>query len=128
MIYCSKCGEGNREDARYCARCGNPLASTNNPVTAPPSNGSQLMPETYLWQSIVVTILCCLPLGIPAIVYATQVEKYFIRGEIAAAERASRQAKNFCIWSLAAGLLFLIGYIGIYVVILGGAALGGAFN
>lgn len=121
MIYCSKCGEGNREDARYCLHCGNPLHGTNNPVTTPPSNSNRFMPETYLWQSIVVTILCCLPLGIPAIVYATQVEKYFMRGEIDAAQRSSRMAKNFCIWALAVGLLFLVSYILIYVIALGGA-------
>jgi hypothetical protein len=124
MIYCSKCGEGNQEDARFCSRCGNLLQGTNSPVTAQPLNNGESMPETYLWQSIVVTILCCLPLGIPAIVYSTQVEKYFMRGELAAAQRASRLAKNFCIGSLVAGLLFIVGYILIYVIALGGAFAG----
>jgi ribosomal protein L40E len=121
MIYCSKCGAENGEDGRYCLRCGHPLQGAAGSVTAPPPNEKPSIPETYLWQSIVVTILCCLPLGIPAIVYATQVEKYFMMGEMAAAQRASRLAKNFCIWALVGGLLFVTAYVIFYLVMLGGA-------
>ncbi len=61
---------------------------------------------TYLWQSIVVTILCCLPLGIPAIVYAARVESLRLRGDIAGAMAASSSAKMWCLIALIAGLVF----------------------
>lgn len=54
----------------------------------------------YLWQSIVVTILCCLPLGIPAIVYAAKVDNLKASGNIAGALEASANAKKWCIISL----------------------------
>jgi uncharacterized membrane protein YvbJ len=119
MKHCSKCGESNHEDARYCIRCGNPLSAAYTDNAAAPASHNEPIPDTYLWQSIVVTILCCLPLGIPAIVYATQVEKYFFNGNIDAAKQASNKAKNFCIWSLVSGLVVLVAYI-LYFVTLGG--------
>ncbi|MDR1406305.1 MAG: CD225/dispanin family protein [Prevotellaceae bacterium] len=122
MNYCSKCGSENHDDARYCVRCGNPLNASKNTVATPSDDPNRAsMPDTYLWQSIVVTLLCCLPLGIPAIVYATQVEKYFFRGDIAAALRASRMAKNFCIGALVTGLIGVVFYT-IYIAFLGGLA------
>ena len=50
----------------------------------------------YLWQSIVVTILCCWPLGIPAIVYAAKVDGLSARGDIQGAMSASASAKRWC--------------------------------
>jgi hypothetical protein len=65
-----------------------------------------------------------MPLGIPAIVYAAQVEKQFMSGNVDAARRSSRYAKNFSIASLATGLLFIVFYI-IYIIIVVAAAGGG---
>ena len=42
----------------------------------------------YLWQSIVVTLFCCLPFGIPAIVYAAKVDTLKAQGNIAEAMAA----------------------------------------
>ena len=43
------------------------------PISAPYQQTPGLPIPNYLWQSIVVTILCCWPFGIPAIVYAAKV-------------------------------------------------------
>ena len=59
-----------------------------------PFEGSHI--PNYLWQSIVVTILCCWPLGIPAIVYAAKVDGLKARGDIAGAMAASASAKTWC--------------------------------
>ncbi|WP_462204056.1 CD225/dispanin family protein, partial [Frankia sp. CcWB3] len=40
---------------------------------------------TYLWQSIVATLLCCLPAGIVAIVFASQVQGRQQSGDVAGA-------------------------------------------
>jgi hypothetical protein len=50
----------------------------------------------YLVQSILVTLCCCLPAGIVAIVYAAQVNSKVAAGDIAGAMESSRLAK---IWS-----------------------------
>jgi predicted nucleic acid-binding Zn ribbon protein len=127
MKYCPTCGDANPDYAHFCTKCGHEIPSTAAVPPPPAPNRVSLpaepMPETYLWQSIVVTILCCLFLGIPAIVYATQVEKHYLRGDMVSANRASNNAKNFCIWSLVLSLIG-IGVWLIYVFVLGGLALG----
>ncbi len=79
-----------------------------------------MKPDTYLVWSILVTVLCCLPFGIPAIVYATKVDNLYYCGQYDAAINASKQAKTWTIVSAACGLVFAIIYT-IYVLALGGA-------
>jgi Interferon-induced transmembrane protein len=49
-------------------------------------------PKTWLVESILVTILCCLPFGIAGIVNAAKVESRFNAGDIDGAEHASAEA------------------------------------
>lgn len=65
-------------------------------------------PNNYLVWTILTTILCCWPLGIPAIVYATKVEKLWNAGDRAGAQNASEQAKMWCFISLGGGVLAFI--------------------
>jgi hypothetical protein len=83
----------------------------SSPSVAPASAASngQAIPN-YLWQSIVVTIFCCWPFGIPAIVNAAKVEGLKGRGDFAGAKAASDSAKKWCIISLALGLVFIVAY------------------
>lgn len=64
--------------------------------------------NSYLWQSIVATLLCCMPAGIVAIVYAAKVEGLQKAGDLAGAERSARLAKTWVNVSVALGLLFFI--------------------
>ena len=59
----------------------------------------------YLVQSILVTLCCCLPFGIVAIVYAAQVNSKFSTGDVAGAQNASAQAKKWCWISVIVGLI-----------------------
>ncbi|MGE9267714.1 MAG: CD225/dispanin family protein [Verrucomicrobiales bacterium] len=84
----------------------------------PPATGAA--PPNYLWQSIVCTIFCCWPLGIPAIVYAAKVEGLHSRGDAAGALDASKKAKTWCWVSFGCGLAFILIYVGL--VMAGGMA------
>lgn len=88
------------------------------PPAAAPSAHLGPIPN-YLWQSIVVTIICCWPFGIPAIVFAAKVDGLVAKGDIAGALEASKKAKKWCIITLCAGVLV----IGIWIlfVVLGAA-------
>lgn len=77
---------------------------------ANPNLNPQNIPN-YLWQSIVVTVLCCLPLGIPAIVYASKVNNALMQGDTQGALVASKNAKTWCIVALVAGLVGTLLYI-----------------
>ncbi len=92
-----------------------PGAGMNSPYTTPaafpqnpmPYGGGPVIPN-YLWQSIVVTIFCCWPLGIPAIVYAAKVDGMRARGDIAGAMAASASAKSWCMIALGFGVAVLV--------------------
>jgi len=60
-------------------------------------------PNNYLVWSIITTVCCCIPFGIPAIVNAAKVEGAWNRGDISAAMRHSAQAKKFTIIAASVG-------------------------
>lgn len=81
-----------------------PAHSPYAPPSAISGSASKEIPN-YLWQSIVVTIFCCWPFGIPAIVYAAKVDGLKARGDIQGALAASKNAKTWCLVSLILGLI-----------------------
>ncbi len=77
----------------------------------------------YLVQSILVTIFCCLPSGIAAIIFSSQVNSKLAIGDVEGAMASSKKAKLWCWISFGVG-----GGIGlIYAIIFAiyGAALFG---
>ncbi len=73
-------------------------------------------PKTWLVESILVTLFCCLPFGIVGIVKASQVESLFRQGNFPAAKKASDDAGKWTKWGFLCGLLVYLIYI-IFVVI-----------
>lgn len=67
-----------------------PGASTNA-APAP----AEKKPDNFLAWAIISTILCCLPFGIVAIVYATQVDSNWYAGNHEAALRAAKNARTW---------------------------------
>lgn len=65
----------------------------------------------YLVQSILVTILCCWPFGIPAIIFAAKVDGLVARGDIAGAMDASKKAKTWAWVSFGSGMAFIVLYV-----------------
>ncbi|SEA12802.1 CD225/dispanin family protein [Psychroflexus halocasei] len=70
-------------------------------------------PNNHLAMAIISTLLCCQPLGIVSIVYASQVNSKFIAGDYIGAEQASKNAKTWWIVSLAVAA---IGYLFIFAI------------
>lgn len=63
-------------------------------------------PKSYLAESILVTVFCCLPFGIVGIVNAANVESRFKNGDYDGAIKASEEAKRWTMISFWAGLVF----------------------
>lgn len=91
-----------------------PRADPARAVTMP--SGPLTPIPTYLWQSIVVTILCCWPFGIPAIINAAKVEGLVARGDRAAAELASKNARMWCWVAFGCGLAAVLIYGGFVAI------------
>ncbi len=78
--------------------------------------------SNYLIPAILVTIFCCWPFGIPAIVFAAKVDGLVSRGDIAGAVEASRKAKTWTWVSFGCGLGIILIY-GVFMAIGIGAGL-----
>jgi hypothetical protein len=85
-------------------------------AAAPPNIGGAALSTAkipnYLAQSIIVTLCCCVPFGIVAIVYSAQVNTKLAAGDVAGAEDSSKKAKMWG-WiafgcGIAAGAVWLV--------------------
>lgn len=115
-MFCPNCGVEVSEKAIVCVKCG---VGLNNQTFSNVQN--QLQPKTWLVESILVTLFCCLPFGIAGIVNAANVSSKFSAGDIQGAKRASEQAGKWTKWAFWTGLIGVILYI-IVVVFIGGFA------
>lgn len=97
----------------------------NMPPEPPKSNvgNNYSMPKTWLVESILVTLFCCLPFGIVGIVYSSQISSYFNHGNYAAAEEASRNAGKWTKIGFFTGISIYVLYL-IFYAILGASLIG----
>jgi hypothetical protein len=114
-VYCQNCGSQIDDSATHCPRCGESTAATS-PYASPGQGGlgnyHPAMP-TYLVQAILVTIFCCMPFGIVAIVYAAQVEGKQNSGDYDGALRSSDTARRWCWYAV----LSWVAIVGVGLVI-----------
>jgi hypothetical protein len=85
------------------------------PPPASSAGGSANVPN-YLVPAI-ISIFCCWPLGIVAVIFAAQVNGKVASGDIAGANDASKKAKLFSYISIGIGLV--VGVIYLLLTILG---------
>lgn len=84
-------------------------------------NGVYPMPKTWFVESLLVTILCCLPFGLAAVLKASKVESLYYAGDYESAEQASKDAKKWTIVGLCSSVAAIIIYIFVYAVFVGAA-------
>ena len=72
-----------------------------------PTETNEPCPPTNLVWAIITTVLCCLPAGIVAIVYATKVTNKYRAGDIEGAKRASETGAWWCIIAIILGILYM---------------------
>lgn len=114
-MFCPQCGASNADTAAVCTQCGRNLQPGVAP--APFAAAGVVLPpgatvQNYLVFAILATLFCCLPAGIPAIVYAAQVNAKLQAGDFAGAKTSSDNAKMWCWISFGLGL----GVVALYVI------------
>jgi hypothetical protein len=68
-------------------------------------------PKNWLIESILVTILCCLPLGIVGIIHATKVDTFWSTGQREEAYKASQEAGKWVKIGAISGFIAIVLYI-----------------
>lgn len=64
--------------------------------------------DTWLWQSIVATVLCCLPAGVVGIVFAAQANSAKNVGDVATAREKARIARIWTLVSVGFGVVVIL--------------------
>ena len=88
------------------------------PYGSPDSGG--IKPANNLVMAILVTVLCCLPLGGYSIYLALQSDKAWEAGNAQLAAEYGEKAKKFSIWGIAISLVFSALYV--VLIVAGGIA------
>jgi hypothetical protein len=94
-MYCTNCGNELPPGATACGHCGERVPHFPPTATVP----------NYLAQSIAVTLCCCPPFGVVALVFSAQVNSKLAAGDVAGAQASSRRAKTWVIVTLVAGIV-----------------------
>jgi hypothetical protein len=100
-MFCTNCGRSLDDSATVCPACGAQVEATV-PAGAIPN---------HLVAAILVTLFCCVPAGIVAIVYASQVNSKLASGDIEGALSASRTAKGWILGALGVGVVIMLFYV-----------------
>ncbi|MBC8031968.1 MAG: CD225/dispanin family protein [Pyrinomonadaceae bacterium] len=86
--------------------------------TPPPAGGAPGSVPNYLVPAI-ISLFCCWPLAIAAIIFAAQVNGKVAAGDMAGALDSSKKAKMFSFIGIGLGLAGILIYI-IFIVFIGG--------
>jgi len=97
-MFCPYCGTENADNSYRCSACGEPLHEQRRvPVHVP----------NYLVQSILVTLFCCQPFGIVAIVFSALTMTRADAGDLAGAQAYSEKARMWSTLAFWLGLLWV---------------------
>jgi hypothetical protein len=124
-VQCPRCLAVTDDSAAYCSQCGFSLTGggPRGDAAGPHAEASyaQGQPEfnDHLLGSILVTIFCCLPLGIPAIVFAADARTKFADGNYSLARRSANTANTFITIAFWLGFVNGIIYFFIYLFVIG---------
>ncbi len=90
---------------------------------APPPYGGGMgagPPDNKLVWSILVTIFCCLPLGIVAIIKSAEVNSKWASGDAAGAQQSAAEAGKWIKWSVILGVIGIVISVVVYAIAIAG--------
>ena len=95
---------------------------SQNWTPPPPAGGSATVPNNMV--PAIISIFCCWPLAIPAIIFASQVNGKAAAGDMAGAQDAAKKAKMFAFIAIGLGVAGILIYVIMLVLGVGLSAIG----
>jgi Interferon-induced transmembrane protein len=95
----------------------------SNEWTPPPASGAPASVPNYLIPAI-ISLFCCLPLGIVGVIFAAQVNGKVAAGDMSGALDSSKKAKMFSYIAIGLGVAGWVCYLLFWVVIGGISIIG----
>ena len=132
-MFCRNCGNQVADNAVFCPVCNAKLQDVvdqqyqpqyQQPYQQPQYQQpyqqpyQQEAPKNFLVESILVTLCCCLPFGIVAIIYASKVSNLVAMGDLNGAYNAAKQAKMWC-W-IGFGIGIVINCLSVFIQVCAG--------
>ena len=93
--------------------------------TPPPSSGAPASVPNFLVPAI-ISLFCCMPLGIVAVIFAAQVNGKVAAGDTAGSQDSARKAKMFSYIAIGLGLLAIICYVLFFLIMGVGLGIAGS--
>ena len=91
-------------------RPSSPSITPSNPNVL--DSSTEVKPKSWLVESILMTVLCCLPFGVAGIINAAKVDSKYAAGDYQGAKKASDDAKKWTLIGLIAGIVGWLIYFG----------------
>lgn len=118
---CPECGYANSEEQKRCRVCNADLGVSTasqkydwNKAATDTNDYSKDRSwfRSYLTESIILTLCCCLPMGILGVVFSSQALASFKVMDYEKADRKANAARKVVIWGL---VLAFLGFVALYV-------------
>lgn len=101
--FCSACGVKTKADQIMCIECG---ASPN----AAHFPGTSQTVDNQMVKAVLVSVLCCLPFGIIAIIKSSEVNGKLAAGDVVGAQMSASSSSNWSNIGMIFGFIFFIFY------------------
>lgn len=123
MAFCTSCGKELPANSQYCPSCGanfrhemhsaqkqaapQPVQEQVGPQPMQQPQGNyQMDVPNHLVKAVIITLCCCLPMGVVSIIFAAQVDTKLKRGDYNGALESSKKANLFANLGIVFGILY----------------------